>query len=218
MFKERSVALIAMFTAILATLSAPIPVPDTPGDDLWNPPSFRELSSFIPDPEPFDLPLTLAAEEKTPKFSLGAVGGYLNARGADRGTWFAGANARLRLIEILAVEASITFHQSRYENGDVLVTQYPVQLTAMLYIIPVGPIRPYLLGGVGWYYTRIDYKGSLNFINDTTEHFFGVHLGAGVELMLGKSASIDVDGRYIFINATDQQVINRDFNYWQITF
>ena len=88
----------------------------------------------------------------------------------------------------------------------------------MLYIIPIGPIRPYILGGVGWYYTRIDYKGSLSAINDTTEHFFGVHLGAGVELMLGKSVSINADGRYIFINASDQDVINRDFNYWQITF
>ena len=61
----------------------------------------------------------------------------------------AGAQARLRIIHILAVQASITFHQSRYEGGDVIVTQYPVELTAMLYIIPVGPIRPYILGGVG---------------------------------------------------------------------
>ena len=88
----------------------------------------------------------------------------------------------------------------------------------MLYIIPVGPIRPLRPGGVGWYYTRIDYKDTLSAINDTTEHFFGFHLGAGVELMLGKSASLDADVRYIFVNATDQQVINRDFNYWQITF
>src|SRR5262245_5693871 len=204
MFKERSVALIAMFTAILATLSAPIPVPDTPGDDLWNPPSYRELSSFTPEPEPFGLPLTLAAEEKTPGFSLGAVGGFLKAKGADRGTWFAGANARLRLIEILAAEASITFHQSRYESGDVIVTQYPVQLTAMLYIIPVGPIRPYILGGVGWYYTRIDYKGALNANPDQTEHFFGVHLGGGAELMLTPTISLHADLRYIFVNATNE--------------
>jgi hypothetical protein len=36
--------------------------------------------------------------------------------------------------------------------------------------------------------------------------------------MLGKSMSINADARYIFVNATDQDVINRDFNYWQITF
>ena len=208
-----SIALIAAFMASLAA-----PGPDPAGDDLWQPPSSRMLaaSALEPDPEP-SLPATLADEE-TGSFSLGPAGGYLRARGSDRGTWFAGAQARLRILHILAAEASITFHQNRYENGDVLVTQYPVTLTAMLYIIPVGPVRPYILGGVGWYYTRVDYKDSLNFINDTTEHFFGVHLGAGVELMLGKSASLDTDFRYIFINATNEQGINRDFNYWQVTF
>jgi len=207
---------IAIVTAFLASLA--VGEPDQPGDDLWTPPSYRTYVSptLDPDPEP-KAPLTLADEE-VGGFSIGPAGGYLKARGADRGTWFAGAQARLRILNILAAEASITFHQSRYEGGDVIVTQYPVQLTAMLYIIPVGPVRPYILGGVGWYYTRIDYKDSLSAINDTTEHFFGVHLGAGVELMLGKSASLDADVRYIFINATNQQVINRDFNYWQVTF
>jgi opacity protein-like surface antigen len=208
---------IAIVTAFLASLAAG--EPDQPGDDVWAPSSYRVFESPEIEVEPDPTrPLTLQEEKEEGSFSLGPAGGYLRTRGSDRGTWFAGAQARLRIIHILAAEASITFHQSRYEGGDVIVTQYPVQLTAMLYIIPVGPIRPYILGGVGWYYTRIDYKGSLSAVNDTTEHFFGIHLGAGVELMLGKSASIDADVRYIFINATDQDVINRDFNYWQITF
>ena len=46
-----------------------------------------------------------------------------------------------------------------------------------------------------------------------------MHLGAGAEIMLGKSTSIDADVRYIFVNATTQQVIDdQNFNYWQITF
>jgi opacity protein-like surface antigen len=207
---------IAIVTAFLGSLA--VGGPDQPGDDLWTPSSYRVFESpeIEVDPDP-TRPLTLQ-EEKEASFSIGPAGGYLRARGSERGTWFAGAQARLRLLHFLAAQASITFHQSRYEGGDVIVTQYPVELTAILYILPVGPVRPYILGGVGWYYTRIDYKGSFSAINDTTEHFFGIHLGAGVELMLGKSASLNVDGRYIFINASDQDVINRDFNYWQITF
>jgi opacity protein-like surface antigen len=207
---------IALVTAFMASLAAP--GPDPAGDEIWQPSSYRMLSTpaLESDLDPSG-PLTLADEEPA-AFSIGPAGGYLRARGSDRGTWFAGAQARLRILHMLAAEASITFHQSHYENGDILVTQYPVTLTAMLYIIPVGPVRPYILGGVGWYYTRIDYKDSLNFIDDQTDHFFGVHLGAGVELMLGKSASLDADFRYIFINATNEQVINRDFNYWQVTF
>jgi len=212
------VASMTLLTAFLASLAAPGPGPDGGTDDPWQPSSYRMLVSPSPDIdlEP-SVPATLADDEGG-SFSIGPAGGYLRTRGSDRGTWFGGAQARLRILNILAAEAAITFHQSSYEGGDVKVTQYPVQLTAMLYIIPVGPIRPYILGGVGWYYTRIDYKHDLDFIDDETDHFFGVHLGAGVELMLGKNASIDVDVRYIFINATNQQVINRDFNYWQITF
>ena len=37
------------------------------------------------------------------------------------------------------------------------------------------------------------------------------------ELMLSPKVSLDADVRYIFINASNQAVINRDFNYYQIT-
>ncbi len=206
-----------MNLAAIATLLASL----ASGDDLWEPPTYRRMLSaeaIEAAPAPEALPVVLADEEPA-SFSIGPVGGYLRARDADRGTWFGGAKARLHVLRFLAAEASITFHQNRYEDGDILVTQYPVQLTAFLYIIPVGPIRPYILGGVGWYYTRIDYRDNLDFIDDQTDHFFGVHLGAGVEIMLGKQVSIDADVRYIFVNASTEQVIkDQDFNYWQITF
>jgi hypothetical protein len=168
------------------------------------------------------LPLSLFSEPMRaagePSFSLGPEGGYLRARGAERGTWFGGAKARLHLLDFLAAEASITFHEDRYQHSQVVVSQYPVQLTALLYILPAGPIRPYILGGVGWYYTRIDYQGIYSTIPDKTEHVFGEHLGAGAELFLGPRTSIDADVRYIFLNPSNDQVIHRDFNYWQITF
>jgi opacity protein-like surface antigen len=210
------VGAIAIVTAVLTSLASI--GPDRTGDDLWEPSSYRAYVApeVEVDLEPF-APLTLA-EEEGGSFSIGPAGGYLRARDSDRGTWFGGVQARLRILHFLAAQASITFHQSRYEHGDVIVTQYPVELTAMLYIIPVGPVRPYILGGVGWYYTRIDYKDSLSATNDETENWFGIHLGVGLELMLGKSASINADGRYIFVNASEQDVIDRDFNYWQITF
>ena len=205
---------VVVFMTLLASLAT--------DDDLWEPPSNRRMLSpdeLEPAPPPSTLPLMLAEEEEPGSFSIGPEGGYLRPRDADRGTWFAGAKARLHVLRFLAAEASITFHQNHYEHDDILVTQYPVQLTAFLYIIPVGPIRPYILGGVGWYYTRVDYRGALASISNTTNHFFGVHVGAGAEIMLGKSASIDADVRYIFQNATTQQVlVDRNFNYWQITF
>jgi len=179
-----------------------------------------EAEPEAPPREPV-LPLTLAAplaDPEEPRFSIGPAGGYLRAHGADRGTWFGGVQARLKVLPFLAIEGSITFHENEYENGDIKVTQYPVQVTALLYILHEGPIRPYVLGGVGWYYTRVDYSGLFSAFSDSTDYNFGGHLGAGADLMLGARTSLDVDVRYIFLNPSTEQIKDQDFNYWQITF
>src|SRR5439155_22757302 len=108
---------------------------------------------------------------------------------------------------MFAAEASITFHENSYQNSDVIVSQYPVEITGFLYIIPEGPIRPYILGGVGWYYTRIDYRGALASIPNKTQHIFGEHFGAGAELFLAPKISLDGDVRYVFLNPSNDQVI-----------
>jgi outer membrane protein W len=215
---------IGLVTTLLASLAAPATAQESAGDNLWEPSSyFRIPPASASDPESRVLPSSLSAEflgeEQPASFSIGAAAGYLSVRGADRGTWFGGVQARLHFARMFAAEAAITFHSNHYENGDVVVTQYPLQLTAFLYIIPEGPFRPYILGGVGWYYTRVDYRDSFALVNrDRTEHIFGEHLGAGAELMLGSRVSLDMDVRYIFLNATNDKVIHREFNYWQVTF
>ena len=214
---------IILATPILTFLSAFAAAQDSGGDGLRNAASFtRTAPSSEVDDGPYSLPTTLSAEpafEDSPaSFSIGPVGGYLNVRGADHGTWFGGVQARLHFAKIFAVEAAISFHSNEYEDGDVVVTQYPLQLTAFLYIIPEGPIRPYILGGVGWYYTRYDYRDNFALLyQDRTDNIFGVHLGAGGEVMLGSRASLNLDVRYIFLNATNDQVIHSDYNYWQLT-
>lgn len=185
------------------------PAQDSIADDLWRPPSLVRTAGPTAADEPTDF---------SSAFSIGPAGGYLVVKEADRGTWFGGVQARIHFAKILAAEASVTFHQNKYEEGDVVVTQYPVQLTAFLYIIPEGPLRPYILGGVGWYHTKFQYDGLFSLLNDRTEQIFGEHLGAGAELMLGKQASLDADVRYIFLNPDTDQVIRREFNYWQVSF
>lgn len=169
------------------------------------------------------LPLSLSSEVDLSnpgesEFSIGPTAGYLKARGADRGTWSAGAQARLHFLKFFAAEASITFHQDEYQNGDVVVTQYPVQVTGFLYPFPEWEIQPYLLAGAGWYYTRVRYHGLPSLLyQDQTAHSFGGHAGAGVEARLGPSASIDADVRYIFLNPRADALRSRDFDYWEFT-
>lgn len=154
-------------------------------------------------------------------FSIGPAAGYLRVRGADRGTWFGGVQARLRLAEILALEGSITFHQDEFEGGDVEVTQYPVQVTALLYPFPLSPLKPYGLIGAGWYYTRFDYEGVQAVLNDDeTDRLFGLHVGAGAELELGPAVALQADFRWIFLDepsVDNSDIEEEEFDYWQVS-
>lgn len=161
--------------------------------------------------------LAVAAPAREAEFSLGAAVGFLDSRGADRGTWFAGVQGRLHFLKYFAAEGAITFHEDRYESGDVHVTQYPVQVSGMIYPFPEGEFRPYALAGVGWYYTRITYTGTFTGITNQTDHTFGEHAGAGLEIRLGPSTSIDADLRYIWLNPSSRVVNRSDFDYWQVT-
>jgi len=211
---------------LLASLSAAALAQDLPSIDADRIPAVYTEETPAPEvdsekaPEDSFLPVALSepqASEKVSPFSLGPAGGYLRQKDADHGTWFGGVQFRAR-FGYFAAEASITLHVNSYENGDVTVTQFPLQLTAFLYIIPEGPIRPYILGGVGWYRTRISYTGAFSSIPDDHQNIFGEHLGAGAEIFLSPRVSVNADVRYIFLNPSTDQVINREFNYWQIAF
>jgi hypothetical protein len=175
-----------------------------------------------PEPEGQYVPPPPRPGARTPgsslQFSIGPAGGYLHPHGADRGTWFVGGQARLHLMGYFAIEASMTFHENTYEHGDVHVTQYPVQLSGMIYPFPTWILSPYLVGGGGWYYSRITYSGTLSGISNQTEHTFGAHGGVGADVRLGASFTLDADLRYIFLDPSGTQVKNGDFNYWQVTF
>lgn len=151
-------------------------------------------------------------------FSIGPAGGYLKVKGAQRGTWFAGAQARLHFLQFFAAEASITFHENSFQGGTVHETQYPVQVSGMLYPLPDSQFQPYIVAGGGWYYTRFTYTGILSGISNQTDHVFGGHVGGGLEILLGPQTSIDADIRYIFVNPSSSQVKSGQFDYWQITF
>jgi len=180
--------------------------------------SFPAATAAGEDPEPQYVP----PPSKRPaniggsQFSIGVEGGYLKARGADRGTWVAGVQARLHFAQILALEVSGAYHQDRYEQGDIKVTQYPVQISGLIYPIPSSIFSPYIGGGAGWYPSRIGYSGALSGFSDQTKHPFGTHAGGGVDVKLGRF-TLDADFRYIFLDSSGTQLADGDFSYWQVT-
>jgi opacity protein-like surface antigen len=149
-----------------------------------------------------------------PEFGIRA--GYIKPRDADEGTWFGGVQLRIPLATSLAIEGSIEFHSSDFDDGDVEVVQYPVQLTLLFYLFPDSPFCPYLLGGFGWYYTRVSFDDEFGNSEDDTDNFFGGHLGVGVRFGIGKSLVLNVDVRYIFAEPNEEELEEEDFDSIQL--
>lgn len=127
--------------------------------------------------------------------SIGGRGTYYKPRDLG-GKWGGGAQVRLHLGPAVALEASADARQDRI-NGTVVDT-VPVQFSLLAYLLPGKMISPFLLGGVGWYYTHISDESPFG---DSTDHRFGPHAGAGLQFWLNRYWSIDGTYRYVWLSA-----------------
>lgn len=151
--------------------------------------------------------------------SVGVHVGYFEMRDAEEGELFYGIHARLHFLKYLAAEASIDIAKADFIDDDAQFDIIPVQVTGMIFPFPEWPVSPYLLAGAGWYYTQVEYSGSLAGLSDDTESVFGAHIGAGAEIRLGSHLMIHLDLRYIFIDEPDvdnSSLQDEEFDYWQI--
>jgi opacity protein-like surface antigen len=124
-----------------------------------------------------------------PGVTFGGRAAYYRPKDADHGTLNGGAQLRLHLTSVLAVEGSADYRQNNY--GSTTVDIVPVQLSLMAYLIPNAIVSPYILGGVGWYYTHV--QGS-----STSQNRYGPHAGAGLEVALARNWTVDGSFRYMW--------------------
>lgn len=170
---------------------------------------FAELDA-APDPDP-------AAVAILSKPLLGIRAGLFIPRGADDPGYSAGVHAILPLGSQLSVEASLEATFSEFEDGDVEVLTYPLQLTAFLNVLELPKISPYVLGGVGFHFTTVDFSGGLSSVDDDSEFTLGVHLGFGARFDLTGTMFLDANLRYIFMRPDFDQVDEEDFDTVQLT-
>ncbi|MEW6184476.1 MAG: porin family protein [Thermodesulfobacteriota bacterium] len=147
----------------------------------------------------FLLPLTLQAESG--KFGLGARMGVYKSADADGHKLYGGAQARWRIFPALSVEGSIDYRVQESYPDNKKITSYPILATALFYPIPDAKYSPYLLGGLGWYYSKVEDK-----TGSSTVHTPGLHVGAGLDIPLSPEISFNADFRYYFLNYSDQKV------------
>ena len=123
-----------------------------------------------------------------PGITLGGRAAYYRPRDAQSGSLNGGAQLRLHITSVIAVEGSADYRQNKF--GATTVDVFPVQASLMLYLAPDWVVSPYILGGVGWYYTHVQ--------NGATSNRYGPHAGAGGEVALARHWTIDGSARYLW--------------------
>ncbi|MDD5301792.1 MAG: outer membrane beta-barrel protein [Elusimicrobia bacterium] len=130
--------------------------------------------------------------------SLGGRAMYFRPKDASEGALSGGAQLRIHLSHMLALEGSIDYRKETF--GSTVVDVYPVQASLLVYLMPSSRLTPFILGGGGWYYTHVRAP------HESTQYRFGPHAGAGLKLSLNKFWSIDGSYRYLWtrdINSED---------------
>lgn len=143
-------------------------------------------------------------------FSIGPRATFVKPKDADEGKWYGGVQARFGLGNAVGLEGSIDYRKNDYA-GDTEVIVYPVQASLLVYLAPEAPVSPYILGGGGWYHTRINIGDDFH----DTSYRFGPHAGGGLEIALGPSLSLDGSYRYVWLKSIateDDNELTAEYN------
>ena len=148
-----------------------------------------------------------------PSLGLGVHGGVFSPQDGDSGG-FGGVHARLRLLPFFGIEAASDVRET-HAKENVTVLQVPVQLSALLYLIPFGPLQLYFGGGVGYYYLHVDPKDASSQSTDSV----GYHGGGGIDIpLIGTRWVLNADARYYVLDGKVQGRPSQeiDLDGWQI--
>ena len=136
---------------------------------------------------------------------IGAKLGYYKAPDAEEGTMFLGVQSRTKGT-YFGVEFTAEYRgEQSYSTtgGKLKVSQIPVTGSLMVFAPLADNLSPYGLAGLGAYYTIYDYDGGFIEPGDDAEVKVGYHLGFGADVAFSKSAALNVDYRYLFLNGSD---------------
>ena len=123
-----------------------------------------------------------------------------------------GIAVRAPLAPMIAAEIGVGYRTDTMFDGEVESTQWPV--TGSLWVKPMPTL--YMGGGVGWYNTTLHYPNTPLLVSTTTQEF-GMHLGGGLTLpMIPGVASLDLNGRYVYLGEQASDLPPNQFNadYW----
>jgi opacity protein-like surface antigen len=142
-------------------------------------------------------------------FGLGPRAGFYRSRDAEDGSWYGGVQARVRLGQYFGLEGAVDYRlEETFDfdvagvDGEIRQHTYPVTASLMLFLPVLPHFSPYLVGGGGYYFNRIDYSEELEDLgfDDDTNSTFGWHAGAGLEFPFSDHVALNLDFRWIFMD------------------
>jgi opacity protein-like surface antigen len=149
--------------------------------------------------------LTVTGAAQAQSFGIGGRFSFVRADVDDVDTdsqRFTGGHIRAGMSPRSSFELSLDLRTDEDPTEAVRVRQFPIQASLLLYPVR-SVISPYLLGGGGWYATRVELRSGGETTSSETTREFGWHAGFGGELKLGSHAGAHADYRYTFLDFGD---------------
>lgn len=120
---------------------------------------------------------------------------------------FTGGHIRAKMSPRTAIEVALDLHSETNEEGTERVREYPLQASLMLFPLR-SAFAPYLIGGGGWYTTRVEVLEDDEAVSSESTRKFGWHGGFGAELRFGRHAAAHADYRYTFLRFGAEETEN----------
>lgn len=96
------------------------------------------------------------------------------------------------------LEIAMDRHSEEFEALNQKVIETPIQASLLLRL-GNGSLKPYLLGGPGWYRRKVELLAGSGDA-DVVDTEFGWHGGIGLEVLAGRHFGIHGDYRYTFLD------------------
>jgi outer membrane protein W len=120
----------------------------------------------------------------------------------DSKTGFAGEVAFGHyILPMVALELGAGYFESKGSPatppGDLKLKVVPLVATGKV-LLPLGPLEPYGLFGIGAYVTSLDVSNNTSTMKSSTEVTYGLHAGVGLNINLQENMFFGVEGKYLW--------------------
>lgn len=161
--------------------------------------------------------IALPASAQSGKVGVGAhMSTTKSAVVEDEREFVFGVQARARISDMLAIEGSMEFREEDLVD-DATLKIYPLQFSALIYLLPQSKISIYGIVGMG--FTRTSVTGDL-FGEDVSSTDMSYHWGGGVEVPVSDLMGFYGDIRYLDMDFGLDALTEFDLNTsgWQMNF